>query len=329
MSFGRLRSNLNPLRHNDPPRAWWDVFLWVPVGFATTRLVGDTLPPLAMAVMAVLLAAAHHFGPAVVASIAGAGGLIASGAQVWDAGDCQKMIGDIGVVVVVVFGSIFVVSSFVRLIGAVSLLEMSRHLLIATASIEISLFAVAPRGKPLIDADQVLAPALLLAVLMVVSQIGLIDRMELGFLSLGVMLVPVEFSLATRDHNVCGPGGWGPFVGTVVFALASYYFSLSRPVHKEPVAEGHGRRHEPGSHHGNRGDIQPDRVGSWVDQTPDTGVWVDDAPDLGPWVDQTPETGIWRDMYYEDEHPGARPRPGLGPDPYPEPDPDDEDNTYE
>ena len=137
MSFGRLRSNLNPLRHDDPPRAWWDVFLWVPAGFATTRLVGATLPPLAMAVLAVLLAAAHHFGPAVVAAVAGAGGLVVTGAAAWDAGDCQRMIGDIGVVVVVVFGSIFVVSSFVRLIGTASLREMSRHLLIATASIEI------------------------------------------------------------------------------------------------------------------------------------------------------------------------------------------------
>jgi hypothetical protein len=319
MSFGRLRSNLNPLRHDDPPRAWWDVFLWVPVGFATTRLVGDTLPPLAIAVLAVLLAAAHHFGPALVAEIAGAGGLIAAGAATWDACDCQRMIGDIGVVVVVVFGSMFVVSSFVRLIGTASLREMSRHLLIATASIEISLFVVSPRGTPLIDPDEVVAPAFLLAVLMVVSQIGLIDRMELGFLALGIALVPIELSLATRDTNPCGPGGWSPFVGTVVFALASYHFASSRPVHRDAAP------HTPYgvNHHGNKADIEAGHIGAWVDETPETGVWVDDAPDLGSWVDQTPETGIWRDMYYEDEHPGAHPKDSLNHDP------DEEDNTYE
>jgi len=324
MSFGRLRSNLDPLRHDDPPRAWWDVLLWVPVGFATTRLVGDTLPPLAIAVLAVLLAAAHHFGPAFVATVAGAGGLLASGVAAWDADDCQRIIGDVGVVVVVVFGSIFLVSSFVRLIGSSSLREMSRHLLIATATIEISLFAVAPGGTPLIDPDEVLAPALLLALLMAVSQIGLIDRMELGFLSLGAMLVPVELVLAVRDDNACGAGGYGPFVGTVVFAVASYYFASSQPIPEVKAPEPRYGRNR----HGNRGDIEVGHVGAWVDETPETGVWVDDAPDLGPWVDQTPDTGIWRDEYTEDEHPGARPwdRDARSAS---EPADDDEDDTYD
>jgi hypothetical protein len=322
MSFGRLRSNLDPLRHDDPPRAWWDVLLWVPAGFATTRLVGGALPPLAIAVLAVLVAAAHHFGPAVVATLLGGGGLLASGVAAWDAGDCQRMIGDIGVVVVIVFGSVFVVSSFVRLIGSASLREMSRHLLIATASIEISLFAVAPRGTPLIDPDEVLAPALLLAVLMAVSQIGLIDRMELGFLSLGAMLVPIELALAVRDESPCGSGGYGPFVGTVVFALAAYHFASSHPLPAERApAPRYGT-----SRRGNQGNIEEGHVGAWVDESPETGVWVDEAPDLGAWVDQTPQTGIWRDEYFEDEHPGARPRDAFATQ---EPVDDDDDETYD
>lgn len=292
MTFDRLRSDLNPLRHDHPPRAWWDVLLWVPVGYAVTRVVGDTLPALAMVLLAVLAAAVHHYAPAAVGAFVGWVSLVASGLSAWDGAGCQSLIGDVGVVVVIVFGSIFVVSSFVRLIGAVSLLEMSRHLLIATASIEISLFLVSPEGRPLIDPGEVYAPAFLLVVLVVVSQIGLIDRMELGMLSLGGMLVAVEVLLALRD-NPCGAGGFGPLLGTTVFAGAAYWFATSLPLPEEEKPE---VVIDPRVAHGDE-----NRIGAWVDVTPETGVWVDPTPETGVWVDDSPDTGSWLDDDYEEE----------------------------
>lgn len=292
MSFDRLRSDLDPLRHNDPPRAWWDVLLWIPVGFACTQLVGDSLPVLAMVPLGLLFAVAHHYGPATVEVIVGAGGLVASGVNVWDSGGCQAAISDVGVVVIVVFGSILLVSSFVRLIGAASLREMGKHLVIATATIEIALFIVSPRGEPLIDPDEVFAPALLAAVLLVVSQIGLIDRMELGMLSMGALLLPVQVAQALGD-NPCGAGGFGPLLGMTVFAGAAYSFATARPLRGEDDDED-----EP---------VDPVRardenhVGAWVDATPETGVWVDPTPEGGAWVDHTPDTGSWLDDDYEDE----------------------------
>lgn len=285
-----LRSGLDPLRRDDPPRAWWDVLLWMPVGFAITRLVGNALPPLAMVVLAVLLAAAHHFGPAAIDVVAGAGGLLASGAVVWDGGDCQALAGDMGIVVIVMFGSIFMVSSWVRLIGSASLREMGRHLLIATVTIEIALFAIAPDGEPLVQPDSIPAPLFLAVVLMVVSQIGLIDRMELGMLSLGALLVPVEVALATRD-NPCGTTGFAPLLGMVAFAGAAYYFATSRPLRTDD-----DEPEEKAAPHAPEGQVG----GVWVDATPETGVWVDTSK-KGIWVDDTPETGAWRDDDYEEE----------------------------
>src|SRR5688500_19498575 len=118
MIIDRLRSDLNPFRNDDPPRGWWDVLLWVPTGYAVTRLLGDTFPAWAMLLVGLLAAALHHYGPAVVETAAGGIGLMASGLAAWDRAGCQVMIGDVGVVVIIVFGSIFVVSSFVRLIGS-------------------------------------------------------------------------------------------------------------------------------------------------------------------------------------------------------------------
>lgn len=308
MSFDRLRSNLDPLRNDDPPRAWWDVLLWIPVGFATTQLVGGSLPALAMVPLALLFVVAHHYGPATVEVIAGGGGLMASGANAWDGAGCQVAIGDVGVVVIVVFGSIFLVSSFVRLIGAASLREMGKHLVIATAAVEIALFAAVPGGEPLIDAREVYAPAGLAVALLVVSQIGLIDRMQLGMLALGALLLPVQVAQALGD-NPCGAGGFGPLLGMAVFAAAAYSLATAHPLRThedddelapEPVARGRDENH----------------VGAWVDATPETGVWTDPDPDFGAWVDSTPETGVWHDADYEDEFrdPEAGHAPPVEPD---------------
>jgi hypothetical protein len=296
MMFDRLRSDLNPLRHDDPPRGWWDALLWVPVGYAVTRLLGDTFPAYAMVLVGLLAAAAHHYGPAVVETVAGGLGLIASGAAAWDGAGCQAMIGDVGVVVIIVFGSIFIVSSFVRLIGSASLREMGKHLVIATATIEVSLFLVGPRGEPLIDPDEYVAPALLAAVLMGVSQLGLVDRYEVGMLSLGAMLVPVQLALALGD-NPCGAGGFGPLLGMLAFAGASYSFASVRPLPAVDDTEGadevvEPRRHRQGYENG---------LGVWVDATPDSPVWSDPDPALRSWVDHTPDTGVWLDDDYEDE----------------------------
>jgi hypothetical protein len=312
MIIDRLRSDLNPFRNDDPPRGWWDLLLWVPVGYAVTRLVGDSLPAWAMVLVGLLAAAAHYYGPAVVETVAGGAGLLASSAAAWDRAGCQTMIGDVGVVVIIVFGSIFIVSSFVRLIGTASLREMGKHLVIATATVEISLFAVGPRGEPLVDPDNYFAPALLAVVLMAVSQLGLIDRYEWGMLTLGALLVPTQLVLAVGD-NPCGAGGFGPLLGMMAFAGASYSFASVRPVEgddadDEPAPE--RRRHRQGYENG---------FGVWVDATPDTPVWSDPDPQYGSWVDNTPDTGTWLDDDYEEEF---RDRPG-------EPSEPDADTSYD
>jgi hypothetical protein len=298
----RLRSGLDPLRKNDPPRDWWDVLLWMPVGFAIARLAGDSLPPLALAVLMVLLAAAHQFGPAVIDVMAGGGALVVSLSAVWDGEGCQDRVGDMGIVVLVVFGSIFVVSSWVRLIGSASLREMGRHLIIATVTIEIAVFAASPGREPLFGPDHVAAPLWLAGVLLVVCQVGLIDRMELGMLCLGAVLVPVEAAVSTHD-NPCGPGGFSPLIGMLAFAAAAYYFARSRPL----LPDGAGRPAKPVDPR--RGHAPEGEIGAWVDATPESGVWVDTSK-RGIWVDDTPETGVWHDDDYEYEFvdPEAAPR---------------------
>ena len=294
MIIDRLRSDLNPFRNDDPPRGWWDVLLWIPTGYAVTRVVGDTFPAWAMLLVGLLAAAAHYYGPAVVETAAGGIGLMASGLAAWDRAGCQTMIGDVGVVVIIVFGSIFVVSSFVRLIGSASLREMGKHLVIATATVEISLFAVGPRGEPLIEPENYFAPVLLSLVLLAVSQLGLIDRYEWGMLILGALLVPTQLVLAVSD-NPCGAGGYGPLLGMVAFAGASYSFAHGRPLpsdDEDDVPRPQPRRHRQGYENG---------MGVWVDATPDTPVWSDPDPHFGSWVDTTPETGTWLDDDYEDE----------------------------
>jgi hypothetical protein len=182
---------------------------------------------------------------------------------------------------------------------------MGRHLLIATVTIEISLFVVSPGGDPLIDPDKVLAPVFLMVVLMAVSQIGLIDRMELGMLSLGAMLVPIEVVLATRD-NPCGAGGYGPLLGMVVFAGAAYHFAQSRPLHAEGDDTDVGTPHHRPVPHAPDG-----QMGVWVDATPETGVWVDTSTS-GVWRDSTPDTGTWLDDDYEYDF--QDPEVGAAPD---------------
>lgn len=314
MIIDRLRSDLNPFRNDDPPRGWWDVLLWIPTGYAVTRVVGDTFPAWAMLVVGLLAAALHYYGPAVVETAAGGVGLIASALAVWDRAGCQTMVGDVGVVVVIVFGSIFVVSSFVRLIGSASLREMGKHLVIATATVEIALFAVGPRGEPLVDPENYFAPVLLSLVLLAVSQLGLVDRYEWGMLILGALLVPTQLVLALSD-NPCGAGGFGPLLGMAAFAGASYSFALGRPLPSDD-----GEDDEPAPRRPTRRPQGYENgMGVWVDATPDTPVWSDPDPHTGPWRDHTPDTGTWLDDDYEDEFREHEPHPPV----------DDPDTSYD
>lgn len=179
----------------------WTAACWIPVGFAVTRFVADGSPMVAMVCLAAGAAGLHRISAGLVEVVAGSGGFLLT---LFAAADGWSY----GAVVVLAYGSVMTVSAFVRLLGSGNGREMAKHLLVATAALELAVFAARSGG-----------PSVEVAVLVVATVVGL--RARFGFAILGAALlvalcwqVPADVAVAV-DPVVA-------IVGSVTFALAAH-----------------------------------------------------------------------------------------------------------
>jgi hypothetical protein len=205
-----------------PPRGWWQAALWIPVGYASTRFIGEGTPLLAMVFLTASLAGLYRVIPGLVELVAGGGGLLMSMFAAADGRGCGTVLGQGGTSAVLVFGSLMWLSAFVRLLGSANVREMARHLLVATAALELGLFAVSPIGQTVTTAqDQFTVPAVLLTILLVTTLVGVRARTN-GFPLLGVGLVMVLGVLAVTGSS-CAADPVVSLAGTVTFALVAMF----------------------------------------------------------------------------------------------------------
>jgi hypothetical protein len=191
------------------------LLLWVPVGYACTRSLGESLPLVAVVLVAAGLAGLHRWVPGPVEVVAGATSLLVTANEVLG-GPCRAALGDAGTSVTLGFVTAFFVAAFVRFLGTGTLRPAGRYLLIATVIVELALSL----AGPLVEGDgPFLAGSVLLAVLLAGAFVGL--RVDLGVPLLGAGLLAVEASLAPTEH-ACGMSGWAPLVGTVAFLAVAF-----------------------------------------------------------------------------------------------------------
>lgn len=203
-----------------PSRGWWQAALWIPVGYASTRFIGEGTPVLAMVFLTASLAGLYRVIPGLVELVAGGGGLLMSMFAAADGRGCGAVLGQGGTSVILLFGSVMWLSAFVRLLGSANAREMARHLLVATAALELGLFALSPMGQTMATVpDPLTVPVLLSAILLVTTLVGVRAR-TIGFPLLGIGLVASQIMLAVTG----GPCSGSPLVGlvgTVTFALVT------------------------------------------------------------------------------------------------------------
>lgn len=207
-----------------PSRGWWQAALWIPVGYASTRFIGEGTPLLAMVFLTASLAGVYWVVPGLVELVAGGGGLLMSMLAAADGRGCGDVLGQGGSSAILVFGSLMWLSAFVRLLGSASFREMARHLLVATAALELGLFALSPIGQTVTTAqDQFTVPAVLLTILLVTTLIGVRARAN-GFPLLGIGLVSV-LSVLVVTGSPCNGNPAVSLAGTVTFALVANFLA--------------------------------------------------------------------------------------------------------
>ncbi|HEY3143676.1 MAG TPA: hypothetical protein VGJ86_21255 [Acidimicrobiales bacterium] len=174
-----------------PSTGWWDAAFWIPVGFASSRCLGAGAPWLAVVFLTAALAGAHWFFPGIVESTVGTCGLLASVFAAADGRACGAVLGSGGIAVIQFFGGVMLLSGLIRLLGSGNLREMGRHLLVATAALQLGLFVLSPIGQAIIPAQsQLTVPVTLLTILFLTTLVGIRSRRR-GPRLLGVGLVGV------------------------------------------------------------------------------------------------------------------------------------------
>jgi hypothetical protein len=121
-----------------------------------------------------------------------------------------------------VFGSLMWLSALIRLLGSANAREMARHLLVATAALELGLFVATPVGQGITSAhDPSTVPVVLATILAVTTLIGCRAR-TIGFPLLGVGLVGVQ-GLLVASGGPCAGSPVTSLVGSVIFAGVAMY----------------------------------------------------------------------------------------------------------
>lgn len=223
MLLGRLgRSTPAKRRYERPPRHWWRAAVWIPTGYAVTKLIGTGAPLTVVVVLAALLAAVHRAAPGPIDLAAGGLGTAISVLQVIEGNDCRGPLGTTGVVLLLLFAgttTLLMLSSA----GAIGRLRPSQLAVASCAAIEIALFAVSPGGVVVTGNHELgvsVAATLLLATLT-----GL--RPQLGLAALGACLIIAEVNLSFAGH-LCDRSAPYALAGAVVFAGTRLLLSSRR-----------------------------------------------------------------------------------------------------
>lgn len=215
-------------RLREPPAGVLHAAFWVPLGYAVTRLVGDGVPVLAMVVVCALLAGLYRLipggvVPGLVELLAGGGGLLMSLGAAADGQACGEALGEGGLGAVLVFGTVMSVSAFVRVLGSANGREMARHLLVATAALELSLFAVGPGGQVLIDVrDRFTVPTVLLGVMLATTWIGIRSRHGYQVLGWGLL---VALGVLALTGSPCAVHPVASLAGTLTFVAIAHFLA--------------------------------------------------------------------------------------------------------
>ena len=218
-----MRTYTHPTWRSQPAahRNGWSCAALVPLGYAATRGVLHVSPDARVAALflvAILLAGAHRLVPGVVEVGAGAVGLVASVFAATGDGGCGDVLGGAGTGVVLVYGGVMSASAFVRLLGSVNGREMARHLLAATAALELGLLVVSPAARGIVGTEDGLTVAIVLAVALLAATFTGI-RSRVGFPLLGVGLITAQ-GLHALSSDPCAVSPALTLVGALAFAGA-------------------------------------------------------------------------------------------------------------
>jgi hypothetical protein len=235
MRIERVRERLASLQPEEMESGWWYAALWIPMGYASSRLFGEVTPVLVVGCLAGATALVHRLAPGAVEVVAGLGALVV-GVNTAASGDCHDLVGEWGVAVLTVFGGAMVASAMTRLLGSASIREAARHLLIAVMALELSLAVVTPVGETVDGFAASVTTAVVLAVLLlVVTLVGV--RATLGPPLLAVTLAGTQAVLAVTG-GPCHGAAARAVLGTAVFtALAVYLGTRPLPFGYEPGDE--------------------------------------------------------------------------------------------
>lgn len=209
-----------------PSPRWCLVAVWLPAGLAATRLVGDGTPLLVTLFVLAALGGLHRVLPGLVELAAGGAAVALTLFEVVDRTGCGEVLHTSGKVILVLYGSVMSTSAFVRLLGSASLREMARHLLVATAALQLSLFAVSPLGHAVAGArDRYTVPAVLLVILVVATFVGL--RLRYGLPVLGAGLV-ASLAVLTVTGSSCTAHPAAALLGMLTFAAVAFAANRDR-----------------------------------------------------------------------------------------------------
>lgn len=214
MTTERMRERLASLRPDETAGGWWHATLWIPVGYASTKLYGVATPAVVVASLAGVAALVHRLSPGPVEIVAGGGALVA-GVNTAANGDCHHLVGDGGVAVLMVFGGALTASALTRLLGSGNLRDAARHLLIATMALELALSVVTPIGEVVEGFSGTAATAVVLAVLLLAITVTGV-RASFGPPALALTLVAVQGVLAVTG-GPCHTAAAHALLGTAVF----------------------------------------------------------------------------------------------------------------
>lgn len=223
MIVGRLGwSRPRKRRYERPPRHWWRAAVWIPTGYAVTKLIGTGAPVAVVVVLAALIAAVHRAAPGPIDLAAGGLGTAISILQAIEGNDCRGSLGTNGAILLLVFAG---VTSLVMVSSAIAIghLRPGQYAVAMCAAVELALFAVSPGGVVVTAAgDLGLA---VLATLLLSALVGL--RPHLGLAVMGACLIFAEVTLALAGQ-LCDQSAPYAIAGALVFSMTRLLLSSRR-----------------------------------------------------------------------------------------------------
>jgi hypothetical protein len=242
MRIEQVRRRLALVDADGLSNGWGYAALWVPAGYASTKIYGAATPTVAIAFGATAVALVHRFFPGPVEAVAGVAGLFTAVLAAAH-GDCHELVGNDGVAVLMVFGGGMCSWAVVRVLGSASLREAARYVLVAVVSLELALSVVTPIDEAVHGFRASTSTAAVLAVLLLALTLTGVHASK-GLVWLGVALVGVEAVLAVTG-GPCHDEAVRALVGTVVFAAVAAYLAPDspwRPPEPEDQSRGEGNQ---------------------------------------------------------------------------------------